>query len=62
MPGTKRPNRKPKKKRTPTDSDKSGQQHGPGVTAGANAKSYGAPKGGRSISSPTMTRGAARGG
>ena len=56
MPGTKRPNRKPKKKRTP------GQQHGPGVTAGANAKSYGAPKGGRSISSPAMTRGAARGG
>ncbi|MEQ9560789.1 MAG: hypothetical protein RIG67_33855 [Rhodospirillales bacterium] len=60
MPGTKRPNRKPKKKRAPTDNDKSGQQHGPGVTA--SAKSYGAPKGGRSISSPTMTRGAARGG
>jgi hypothetical protein len=60
MPGTKRPNRKPKKKRTPAETDKSGSQHGPGVSA--SAKSYGVPKGGRSISSPAMTRGAARGG
>ncbi|MAN79705.1 MAG: hypothetical protein CMM77_16960 [Rhodospirillaceae bacterium] len=60
MPGTKRPNRKPKKKRTSVDNDKSGPQHGPGVSA--SAKSYGAPKGGRSISSPAVTRGAARGG
>lgn len=60
MPGTKRPNRKPKKKRTPADSDKAGHQHGPGVSA--SAKSYGVPKGGRSFTSPSMTRGAARGG
>ncbi|PIW26286.1 MAG: hypothetical protein COW30_15600 [Rhodospirillales bacterium CG15_BIG_FIL_POST_REV_8_21_14_020_66_15] len=60
MPGTKRPNRKPKKKRTPADTEKSGTQHKPGVAAGA--KNYGPPKGGRSFTSPTMTRGSARGG
>ena len=60
MPGTKRPNRKPKKKRAPGDTDKHGAQHKPGV--GAGAKSYGAPKGGRSFTSPAITRGSARGG
>jgi hypothetical protein len=60
MPGTKRPNRKPKKKRTSADNEKSAPQHRPGVAAGA--KSFGAPKGGRSFTSPAMNRGTARGG
>lgn len=60
MPGTKRPNRKPKKKRAPNETEKTGAQHRPGGPAGA--KSYGKPKGGASFTSPAMNRGSARGG
>lgn len=60
MPGTKRPNRKPKKKRSSNEAENPGGQPKHGIATGA--KSFGAPKGGRSFTSPTSTRGASRGG
>ena len=62
MPGNKRPNRKPHKKRPPQDA---AAAHADGHTPGearTGGKTFGPAKGGRSITSPAATaRGSARG-
>jgi hypothetical protein len=63
MPGTKRPNRKPgkKKKRVAADTAEQTEAGAPNAKgAKPEGKSFGPPKGSQSINSPAMTRGSAR--